>query len=120
MAETDELKDDDQHSRSPSHHNEQGLDEQSDSHFPPGFPPFYGYSHDGPGGEGGSPPNGMPQFFPFPPGTPHALYQPFGASIPGGPMFPIPIGQLTGVGAFKQKRLQVKNAVSVSPVPYLC
>jgi len=110
MAETDELKDDDQLSRSPSHHNEQGIDDHSDAPFPPGFPPFYGYAPDGAGGEGGSPPSGMPQFFPFPPGTPHALYQPFAANMPGGPLFPIPIGQLTGVGAFKQKRLQVKNA----------
>jgi hypothetical protein len=117
MAETDELKNDERGSRSPSHQNEQHqqqLDEHPDSQFAPGFPPFYGYPPDGPGGEGGASSNGIPQFFPFPPGAaPPGLYQPFGASMPGGPLFPIPIGQLTGVGAFKQKRLQVKNAVSV-------
>jgi hypothetical protein len=121
MPETDELKNDEQGSRSPSHQNEQRqqqqqqqLEEHPDNQFPPGFPPFYGYPPDGEGAEGGAPSNGIPQFFPFPPGAaPPGLYQPFGANIPGGPLFPIPIGQLTGVGAFKQKRLQVKNAVSV-------
>jgi hypothetical protein len=119
MPDTDELKDDDQLSRSPSHHNDQGLeDHHPEAHFPPGFPPFYGYPPDGSGGEGGPAPNGMPQFFPFPPGTPHpALYQPFAANMPGGPLFPIPIGQLTGVSQFKTKRMQVKNAVSVPNTP---
>ena len=113
-ADGDELKNDKQGSRSSSHHDEQAqqLEEHPDNPFPPGFPGFYGYPPDGSGGEGGGSSNGLPQFFPFPPGAaPPGLYQPFGANMPGGPLFPIPIGQLTGVGVFKQKRAQVKNAV---------
>ena len=115
MVDNDELKNDDHRSQSPDtneQHSQQTLEDNPDAQFTAGFPPFYGYPPDASGAEGGSPSNGLPQFFPFPPGAvPQAIYQPFGANLPGGPLFPIPIGQLTGVGNFKSKRLQVKNAV---------